>query len=369
MLWSTWSLDEMDAEFREHEAQIAELRNRQAVIVNEFEKANVAAGAGFRSTVEYLSGRFDVSRAVAADLAFSAGRFGRHRWVRRSMLAGEIGFDRALAMLRLIDAGAARSTVEASTSLDLAGIDRLAAAQRRVTRRDERSVFVDRFVSIQPMLDESSWRLSGQLPAVDGRVVERALCSRADELRLLPGGESCSRGQRQADGLVAMAMDSLDRTSDGGASSGSSVSVLVGLDAANGSGGEVGAYVEYGPRVGPSVLDELLCTGSVQIVGLSGGRPVATSTESRAIPGAVRRFVAYRDGGCVVAGCTSRYRLQPHHMRRYADGGDHDPEGLATLCWFHHHVAIHQLGFRIDPDSPPLRRRLIRSATNTDPPA
>jgi len=360
----------MNAEFRAHEAQIAELRNRQAVIVNEFEKANVAAGAGCRSTVEYVSGRFDVSRAVASDLTFVAGRLAQHRWIQGSLEAGEVGFDRAVAMLRLVDAGADRRTVEASCRLDLAGVGRLAASQRRVSRSDERSVFVDRFVSIQPTLDESSWRLTGQLPATDGQVVERALSSRGDEMRLLPGSESCTRGQRQADGLVAMAMDSLDRNStDGGESrSGSSVSVFVDLDAAAGSGGESGAALEYGPRVGPAVLDEVLCTGSVQIVGLSGGRPVVTSAASRAIPAAIRRFVAHRDGGCVADGCTSRYRLQPHHVRRYADGGDHDPDDVETYCWFHHHVAIHQLGFRIDPDSPPKRRRLIRSATNTDPP-
>jgi len=64
----------MDTEFCAHEVQIAELRRKQAVIVNEFEKAGVAAGAGCRSTVEYLVGRFDVSRSVASDLAFSAGR-------------------------------------------------------------------------------------------------------------------------------------------------------------------------------------------------------------------------------------------------------------------------------------------------------
>lgn len=65
----------------------------------------------------------------------------------------------------------------------------------------------------------------------------------------------------------------------------------------------------------------------------------------------------------------SRYRLQPHHIRRYVDRGDHDPENLATSCWFHHHIAIHRQGFRIDPDSLPHRRRLIQSAANTDPPA
>jgi hypothetical protein len=146
------------------------------------------------------------------------------------------------------------------------------------------------------------------------------------------------------------------------------VSILVDLDQANGTGGESGVGIEYGPRVGPAMLEELLCTGSVQVIGLQDGKPVVTSRASRAIPPAVRRLVAARDSGCTIAGCTSRYRLEPHHIIHRSDGGTHDPENLTTLCWFHHHIAIHQQGLSIDPGSPPLRRRLVRSRTGPDPP-
>ena len=98
--------------------------------------------------------------------------------------------------------------------MDLAGVDRLAGRQRHVTRGDEQQVFADRYVSIQPALDEASWHLTGRLPAIDGRIVEQALYSRADELRGLPGGETRTRAQRQADSLVAMAQDSLNRHGD-----------------------------------------------------------------------------------------------------------------------------------------------------------
>ncbi len=359
----------MATDFDSLEAQIADLRKQQSVIVNELGKVNAAASVGCRSMVEYVSSRFDVSRATASELVFGARWFKRYRWIESRVVEGDVTFDRSLAMLRLAVAGADRQVVESSESLDLAGVDRLAGRQRRVTRGDEYAVFADRFVSIQPTLDEASWQLTGRLPAVDGKIVEQALHARGDELRRLPGSETCTRAQRHADSLVAMAHDSLDRTNDTAeASCGSSVSVFVDLDEANGTGGERGAALEYGPRVGPAALEELLCAGSVQIIGLDGGRPVATSTASRAIPTAIRRFVAHRDGGCVIAGCTSRYRLQPHHIQHRADGGSHDPDNLATLCWFHHHIAIHQNGLRIDPDSPPHRRRLLRQATGTDPP-
>jgi len=51
------------------------------------------------------------------------------------------------------------------------------------------------------------------------------------------------------------------------------VTAFLDLDAAQGTGGEAGGEVEFGPRIGPDALQELLCEGSVQLVGLSGGKP------------------------------------------------------------------------------------------------
>jgi hypothetical protein len=289
--------------------------------------------------------------------------------VNHRLAEGLISFDRAVAIMRLAEAGADETTLAHSDSRDLAAVQRLIANQRRVTRRDEQQVFTDRFVWVQPTLDGMTRRITAELPGTYGHLFEHALCMRADELRLLPGGDEHTRGQLQADALAAMAQDSLSRDRDGDASSGGgSVSLLVDLDTANGTGGEHGTEIEYGPRVGPATLEELLCTGTVQVIGLKDGEPVVTSKASRAIPPAIRRFVARRDGGCTIGGCTSRYRLEPHHIRLRSDGGTHDPENLTTLCWFHHHVAVHQQGLRIDPDSPAQCRTLIRTPVGADPP-
>ena len=109
-----------------------------------------------------------------------------------------------------------------------------------------------------------------------------------------------------------------------------------------------------GPKVGPLTLEEILCGGTVQVITNDCERPTWSSQATRAIPPAVRWFVLHRDGGaCTADGCSSRYRLQPHHVRRRADGGDHDPANLTTLCWFHHHIVVHRMGYRIDPDTTP----------------
>ena len=132
--------------------------------------------------------------------------------------------------------------------------------------------------------------------------------------------------------------------------------------------GEAGATVSSGPRVGPNTLSEILCTGQVRVIVTDGLHPIAYSDMGEAIPGHIRRYVQWRDQNqCSIEGCHSRYRLQPHHIKERQHGGNHDPDNLITLCWFHHHVAIHGLGYRIDPTSPIHRRRLLKPQNHGPP--
>ena len=94
-------------------------------------------------------------------------------------------------------------------------------------------------------------------------------------------------------------------------------------------------------------------------VTTTGAQPLAVGPAGRTVPPRLKRFILHRDGGCVIDGCTSRYRLQPHHLVPRSQGGTHHPSNLATVCWYHHHIIIHGLGSHIDPDSPPHRRRFL----------
>ncbi len=281
-----------------------------------------------------------------------------------------MSFDRATATAALAAAGASEAAIAASRGLDIPALRRRAAAARRLCRGDERAAFRDRGVWLQPNLDESSWRLWGQLPGVDGRVVEEALVRRSDEFPALPDGSRPSREQRHADALVSLAQDSLTATScDAAADTGPLATVFVDAAAAVGSNGEAGAAVAAGPRVGPAVLEEILCTGTVELTAVSGSGGVrAVGRRSRSIPPRLRRFVLWRDGGCAADGCTSRYRLQPHHRQPRAQGGSNEPDNLTTLCWYHHHVVTHGMGYRIDPRSQGSRLRFLAPDSGADPP-
>ena len=343
----------------EIERNISRLRLEQAVVVNELDKAQAHLADASRTITEYVQARTDVSAATARDLVVAGTTLGHHRALCRELDSGSVTFDRAVATLGLIGSGASPEDVERSRDLNLHDVRRHTVSRRRMSRRDERTVHAGRYFTAQPSLDRSRYRLWGELPGYEGRLVEKAVAERADEL-CDRAAQPPTRGQRQADALVAMAQDSLDRSDGQSDAADRSPSVTVFVDAREAAPAETAAEVEFGPRVGPDTLEAMLCSGSVRVVGMDDGHPVSTSRSSRAIPPSIRAAVALRDGGCTIDGCRSRYRLQPHHVVPWSEGGTHHASNLTTVCWYHHHVAIHRSGYVIDPGSPPRRRRLTR---------
>jgi hypothetical protein len=66
----------------------------------------------------------------------------------------------------------------------------------------------------------------------------------------------------------------------------------------------------------------------------------APTRVTQSILPAVRRRVIARDGRkCSVPGCRHSQYLDLHHVKPRAEGGDHDPERLVTLCGVHHRAA------------------------------
>ena len=189
---------------------------------------------------------------------------------------------------------------------------------------------------IQPSLDEEVFKLWGQLPGVDGRIIEKALTVRETELPVLAGQ---GQGQRRADALTSICLDSLTGTTGQGSDGieGRAVTVAeVFIDAtvAAQTFGEAGALVSTGPRVGPNAFSEILCTGRIRVIASDGLHPLTYSDMGEAIAGPIRRYVQWRDHNqCSIEGCHSRYRLQPHHIVQRQHGGNHDPDNLVTLCW------------------------------------
>ncbi|HET9232983.1 MAG TPA: HNH endonuclease, partial [Candidatus Eisenbacteria bacterium] len=55
---------------------------------------------------------------------------------------------------------------------------------------------------------------------------------------------------------------------------------------------------------------------------------------------------------CQAPGCTSRSKLEAHHIVFRSQNGSDDPENLITLCHGHHRHGIHDGYLRVDGPAP-----------------
>ncbi len=357
--------EELRLQLDADERVIARARARQAARIGELERRQAAAAAGCVSTVEWVSGRLDVAPETAQRLVATARALVSLPHLTGSVSHGEVTWDRTVEVAKGATADDELDVLLSSYEHDIAGFRRLRARKRRMTRGDERRAHAERYLAFQPALDETSVRLSGVLSGAMGKELQAAVDARADEFPPFPDGTRAPVSQRRADALVSLVTDSA------GTGGGEAPAVIVNVDAADAtpSNGESGVALVSGPRIGPDALEAILCDAVVEVTATAGdGSPLGVGRRSRTIPPRLRRHVLARDDGCTVAGCVSTYRLEVHHRVPFSEGGRTDPDNLTTLCWYHHHVAIHGHGFTIDPQSPRGRLRLRPPEAARPPP-
>lgn len=355
------SVDALEQRFIELEDEIGARRAEQLELIRRFDEAQVHLVDGCRTVAEWLAQRFDWHPRTAKRLLRTARS--ATDVLAKELAEGHVSTDRAITEAKLIGAGIDDDARLAARGLDLLGAARYAARALPITAADEQHAHLARHFASQRKLDGTSGRFWGEAPAVDIDVIERALDERADELYTRVEDRPARTAQR-LDAFVAMAQDTL--AGGNGPSSSSTTVAVVTVDAAAAvvSDGEQGGEVLTGGRIGPAILERILCSETVEVNLRHADGAISPVGPSRgALTPRQRRRILTRDGGqCQIEGCTSVYRLQPHHIVERSRGGTNEDDNLVTLCWTHHHRMIHGEGRRLDPSSPPHRRRFLRRA-------
>jgi hypothetical protein len=316
------------------EWKISEARAMQLDALEELDRRQAFTADGCRTMDEWTASRLDVGSDTARKLVRTMRRTVDRRPLRE-LLAGGASFDRVEALAKL---PIATGPYE---HLDVNVLRRRVARHVEVSERDESKTMEDRYLVMQPSLDESWWQVRGGLDGVTGAVVDSALAELADRLPDLPDGRRPGAGWRRATALYELA--------SGGNTPEATVTVFVDAETTVGSNGATGMRLEAGPRVGAKALGAILCGSVTEVtVNAADGVPMRYGRSSRMIPGALRRaLLAATDGRCAIDGCDSTYRVEIHHRTPWSLGGRTDPENLIPLCWFHHHIAIHERGFEL----------------------
>ncbi|HJQ94726.1 MAG TPA: HNH endonuclease signature motif containing protein [Acidimicrobiia bacterium] len=347
-----------EEELVECERQINWLRSRQAKLIGKLDPHQIAWSSGDRNVTDWLSSTLDISHQTARRLRNIA--YSNHSQIKAELDKGAIGIDRASLLVELAQTGLTETELlSLSPDYSLGRLYGMLERRRRVSAEESQTSFSDRYLVIQPSLDQSAHKIWGLAVGPDGEMIAQALHRKETELPVL---EDQTNGQRRLDALAAICLDSLTGTV-GEEESGERRAVTVaevfvdGLLASQ-TQGEAGVTLSSGPKAGPDVLSEILCSGKVRIIA-SDLHCLFYSDLGEAVPPALRALVMARDMGiCSIEGCRSRYRLQIHHLTPRSRGGSHHPDNLITLCWYHHHVAIHGMGMEVDPETPVHRRRL-----------
>jgi hypothetical protein len=349
MKWESFTEDQLDRIIAGGERDIASIRMMQMAAVAEKKRRQSHRQDGFKSIVDWLAARADVSHETARAICWTSTRLTDAPEVAESLAEGEMTFDRAQLVSRLPED--VRSEHE---GYDIYRLRRLVAHHKRLTRKREQKTGNGFLKFGSEELTTPFW---GELPGLDARIMEKAIDQKADEI--IPSDARLPIAERRAVAMVAIFTDSLYDPEKNPEGVPIEVAVTVDARVAASSNGETGVSVIAGPRVGPQILEEILCDGVVEVVGIGEEGQLFDLGSSKTIPERIRRFVLARDGGCTIEGHHSRYRLQVHHINPRSHGGDHDPKFLTTLCWYCHHIAIHREGLelhRIGPGRYRLKR-------------
>ncbi len=340
MEWGDFTEDQLDEAIVRAEQGIARLRAIEMAAINEKKVRKTHRLDGYRSIVDWVAARADVSRKTARRLCWTASRLEDAEDVGRSLADGELTFDRAEQVSRLPD-GHRRG----HDRYDIAQLQRQVAHHRRLSRTREKKSSRGH-LQFQATLDETAESIWGELPGTDSLLVRKAIDQRADEI--IDSSAGIGVAERRALALVSICQDSLYEEMASGDNPTGEVTVVVDARSAAPTNGESGVSVLGGSRVGRRALEGVLCNATIEVIGITAeGRPLDLGRRTRTSSPALRRFVLTRDTGCTVEGCSSSYRLEVHHTIPWSQGGSTDSEDLVSLCWFHHHVAIHRLGFEI----------------------
>jgi len=358
MDWERLSNDRLEQELAASAAARSRLDAHDLEILEVLDRRQVATADGCRSLSEWTASRLDVSLETAKSLVRTMRRTSHRPDLREGLASGEVSFDRVEALSRIPD------HVGLLQHLNVSAVRREAALRARISSETQARSAADQYLVLQPSLDQSWWRLWGGLDGYSGAIIDKTLSQIADQLPGLPDGTRGTSSWRKATALVGLCVSDDPPPAQ----------ITVFVDTAHATtsngetGGETGVVLEAGPRVGRDTLQAILCDAVTEItINSEDGIPMSYGRHKRTIPPALRRAIIHRDANrCAADGCDSRNRLQVHHITPWSQGGPTAPDNLITLCWYHHHITIHQHGYQ--PYHHPDHGRIRFHKPNRGPP-
>jgi hypothetical protein len=311
-------------------------------------------GCGIRSASHWVAWKCGVSPARAKTLVLMARRLREFPETRGALEAGELCEDQVAVVCRHAPAAVDGEVASLARSATVVQLRRILGsypfqeeAKGDPTEPSERDAPEEVRRVTFGATETGSWRLSAELPADEGALVERALQAAREELFRAAGHDKRAEVD-WADALLAMAERSL-----GGIARPPHERHLVLLHVGTEADGKTGGHLHLGPGVSAGLRRFIGCDARVRPVFEAAGRPVSVGRAFRTVPDRTRIVVEERDRGCRVPGCDRSRWLHVHHVVHWEDGGPSDTSNLIALCRRHHRLHhLGRLGIAGDADDP-----------------
>jgi hypothetical protein len=326
---------------------IGALQHQQRVVLGLISERKAFAAAGSRDAADWAAGHLGMSRKAAAEGIEVAKKLEAFPELAEKAESGELTPEQTAPALALAESAAANGNDTAgamwATNAPGMGVDALrrrAAKARRPGASDHTAARAARCLDAWRVGQEL--RFKGSLPIDDGakvlNAIERAMPDRDP-------AAPATLGQRQADGLVALASVAVAADADPDRAT---VVAIDELAAICDDDPKATAELETGEPLATETARRLVCDSRLSVlVQDPEGRAVGIGTTARTVTPALRRALVARDGHCRFGDCTSRRFLHGHHITHWP--APTEMGNLALVCYSHHH-ALHEGGWHLTGD-------------------
>jgi hypothetical protein len=184
--------------------------------------------------------------------------------------------------------------------------------------------------------------LDGTLDLVDAEVVDTALSTMVEAMRLPTDMAYSERRARALVGLARYYLDHQDNVT--GRVGRPHVVVLVDLEVLEARAGG-SATLSSGTVISGDAARRLAEDANISRVITKGrSEPLDVGRSTRSVPPAIAKAVIVRDRHCKYDGCTAPpWACDMHHRQAWASGGPTSVRNTGLLCWFHHEY-VHRRG-------------------------
>jgi len=322
------------------------LARRKLELIAEYDRLGCWKADGATSMSAWVTGVLGTGRDTAAEVVRVAHAFEELPVIAATFEEGALSFDQARAVTQFATPATDKHMASEARKFSAGQLRRMAQRFRPVPAKEDNANHDAREFKIRWDLRNRVLKMSGQLPAAEGRIIEKALDRFMSTKTYDPRpSEVYNHDAYRADALVGVCSAAI--AADGDADR---ATIGVHVDARVLAGEAGMAELDNATAIAMETAQRLACDSRWYIV-VDGpdGLPMGIGRVSRSIPPYLAREIRHRDGGCRFPGCERKLWTNIHHQKPWADGGPTDMNNLLVLCGPHHRL-VHEGGWEVRGD-------------------